>query len=59
MLGHALTGATWHPAQVSRDLPHGIWGSGDGRRVYVGLENGDRRPTPTCPWGVDIYFGQL
>jgi YVTN family beta-propeller protein len=23
------------------DLPHGIWGSGDGRRVYVGLENGD------------------
>jgi YVTN family beta-propeller protein len=24
------------------DLPHGIWGSGDGGRVYVGLENGDR-----------------
>ncbi len=23
------------------DLPHGIWGSKDGRRVYVGLENGD------------------
>jgi YVTN family beta-propeller protein len=23
------------------DLPHGIWGSGDGNRVYVGLENGD------------------
>ena len=23
------------------DLPHGIWGSNDGRRVYVGLENGD------------------
>jgi YVTN family beta-propeller protein len=23
------------------DLPHGIWGSGDGRRVYVGLETGD------------------
>jgi YVTN family beta-propeller protein len=23
------------------DLPHGIWGSGDGHRVYVGLENGD------------------
>ena len=23
------------------DMPHGIWGSGDGRRVYVGLENGD------------------
>jgi YVTN family beta-propeller protein len=23
------------------DLPHGIWGSGDGSRVYLGLENGD------------------
>jgi YVTN family beta-propeller protein len=23
------------------DLPHGIWGSADGSRVYVGLENGD------------------
>src|SRR5579864_7600497 len=23
------------------DLPHGIWGSGDGSRVYVGMENGD------------------
>jgi len=23
------------------DLPHGIWGSGDGSRIYVGLENGD------------------
>ncbi|WP_263352214.1 YncE family protein [Acidicapsa acidisoli] len=23
------------------DLPHGIWGSGDGSKVYVGLENGD------------------
>jgi YVTN family beta-propeller protein len=23
------------------DLPHGIWGSGDGGRVFVGLENGD------------------
>lgn len=23
------------------DLPHGIWGSGDGNRVYFGLENGD------------------
>lgn len=23
------------------DLPHGIWPSGDGRRIYVGLENGD------------------
>jgi YVTN family beta-propeller protein len=23
------------------DLPHGIWGSGDGSLVYIGLENGD------------------
>src|SRR5204863_1951081 len=23
------------------DLPHGIWGSGDGTRVYIGLENQD------------------
>ena len=23
------------------DLPHGVWGSGDGTRVYVGLENQD------------------
>src|SRR5262249_46549116 len=23
-------------------LPHGIWGSGDGSRVYVGLENADQ-----------------
>lgn len=23
------------------DLPHGVWASGDGSRVYVGLENGD------------------
>lgn len=23
------------------DLPHGVWASGDGTRVYVGLENGD------------------
>lgn len=23
-------------------LPHGIWPSGDGSRIYVGLENGDR-----------------
>jgi YVTN family beta-propeller protein len=23
------------------DLPHGVWGSGDGSRVYIGLENGD------------------
>lgn len=24
------------------DLPHGLWPSGDGTRVYVGLENGDK-----------------
>jgi YVTN family beta-propeller protein len=24
------------------DLPHGIWPSGDGTRVYVGLENADK-----------------
>ena len=24
------------------DLPHGIWPSGDGTRVYVGLENADQ-----------------
>jgi YVTN family beta-propeller protein len=33
------------PEQVAAiatgDLPHGIWGSGDGTRVYVGLENQD------------------
>jgi len=23
------------------DLPHGIWGSADGKTVYIGLENGD------------------
>lgn len=23
------------------DLPHGLWPSGDGRRIYVGIENGD------------------
>ncbi len=26
---------------VAGDLPHGIWPSGDGTRVYVGLENSD------------------
>jgi YVTN family beta-propeller protein len=34
-----------HPELVATiptgDLPHGIWPSGDGTRVYVGLENGD------------------
>jgi YVTN family beta-propeller protein len=24
------------------NLPHGVWPSGDGTRVYVGIENGDR-----------------
>jgi YVTN family beta-propeller protein len=28
-------------AIATDDLPHGIWGSGDGSRVYVGLENQD------------------
>jgi YVTN family beta-propeller protein len=23
------------------DLPHGVWSSGDGARIYVGIENGD------------------
>jgi YVTN family beta-propeller protein len=23
------------------DLPHGVWPSGDGSRIYVGLENAD------------------
>jgi len=27
--------------QVGR-LPHGVWPSGDGTRIYVGLENDDR-----------------
>ena len=30
-----------HPASVGK-LPHGIWPSGDGTRVYVDLENEDR-----------------
>lgn len=34
-----------HPQLVATiptgELPHGIWPSGDGTRVYVGLENGD------------------
>ena len=42
------------------DLPHGIWSSGDGGRIYVGLENGDsvqaidtatNRPVATIPVG--------
>lgn len=31
----------WIATIPTGDLPHGIWHSGDGRRVYVGLENGD------------------
>jgi len=31
----------WVATIKTGDLPHGIWGSGDGTRVYVGLENGD------------------
>jgi YVTN family beta-propeller protein len=34
-----------HPQLVTKipvgDIPHGIWPSGDGTRVYVGIENGD------------------
>ena len=50
------------------DLPHGIWPSGDGTRVYVGLENADkvvvidtlanngyrRDPDRTMPAGADL-----
>jgi len=35
------------------DLPHGIWGSGDGGRVYVGLENGD------CVQAIDTATNRL
>jgi YVTN family beta-propeller protein len=40
---HADAGSTPTLAATIKvgDLPHGIWGSGDGGRVYVGLENGD------------------
>ena len=31
----------WVATIPTGDLPHGIWGSGDGARVYVGLENQD------------------
>src|SRR5258708_20801180 len=43
-----------------RALPHGLWPSGDGTRMYVGLENGDRlvaidtltnKVMPTSPIG--------
>ena len=35
------------------ELPHGIWGSGDGGRVYVGLENGD------CVQAIDTATNRL
>jgi YVTN family beta-propeller protein len=44
------------------DLPHGIWGSGDGSRVYVGLENGDAAQaidTKTNTVIATIHVGQL
>jgi len=44
------------------DLPHGIWGSGDGSRVYVGLENGDAVQainTLTNEFVATIPVGQL
>jgi YVTN family beta-propeller protein len=44
------------------DLPHGIWGSGDGSRVYVGLENGDSVQaidTATNQVAATIPVGQL
>lgn len=31
----------WLATIPTGDLPHGIWPSGDGSRVYVGLENGN------------------
>jgi len=44
------------------DLPHGIWPSGDGSRVYVGLENGDAVQaidTITNKVIATIHVGQL
>ena len=44
------------------DLPHGIWPSGDGARVYVGLENGDAVQaidTGTNKVSATIPVGQL
>jgi YVTN family beta-propeller protein len=44
------------------DLPHGIWSSGDGGRVYVGLENGDSMQaidTATNRCVATIPVGQL
>lgn len=42
---HVLVYDTENFAEVTRipvgDLPHGVWPSGDGKRVYVGLENGN------------------
>jgi YVTN family beta-propeller protein len=34
-------------------MPHGIWGSGDGSRVYVGLENGD------CVQAIDVVTNRV
>jgi YVTN family beta-propeller protein len=43
-------------------LPHGIWPSGDGSRIYVGLENGDALATidtaTNTVIGQDIPIGQ-
>jgi len=44
------------------DLPHGIWGAGDGNHVYVGLENGDAVQaidTSTNQVTATIAVGQL
>jgi YVTN family beta-propeller protein len=43
------------------NLPHGVWPSGDGTRVYVGLENGDALTaidTATNTVVADIPIGQ-
>jgi YVTN family beta-propeller protein len=43
------------------ELPHGLWPSGDGSRIYVGLENGDRLAaidTATNTVIADIPIGQ-
>jgi len=42
-------------------LPHGIWPSGDGKRVYVGIENGDSLTaidTQTNKVMADVPIGQ-
>ena len=40
MVGEPAAGSSLATIPVGA-LPHGIWPSGDGSRVYVGLENGD------------------